>query len=112
MNRLQTNQRACGCLPSLQLRCQDLPKAFCRPVRDAAAYRKSDGHSFPCWPKDICHKPDGDIIPDFLSDPAYLGEFRKASEPLWNHAVEALKARSIDMRDKLHIAGYAASWSA
>jgi Protein of unknown function (DUF4238) len=81
-------------------------KHFAGPSGMLRAYRKSDGRSFPCWPKDICHEPDGDIIPDFLSEPAYLGEFRGAFEPLWNHAVEALKARSLDMRDKLHIAGY------
>jgi hypothetical protein len=81
-------------------------KHFAGPSGMLRAYRKSDGHTFPCRPRDICHEPDGDIIPDFLSEPAYLGEFRNAFEPLWNHAVAALKARSLDMRDKLHLAGY------
>ncbi len=50
----------------------------------------------------ICHEPNGDIIPDFLSEPGYLGEYRAEFEPLWNHAVDALKRWSPDMRDKLH----------
>src|ERR1700693_4680825 len=79
---------------------------FAAPSGMLRAYRKSGKPSFPCWPADLCREPNGDIIPDFLSDPAYLGEFRGAFEPLWNQAVEALKKRSLDMRDKLHIAGY------
>jgi hypothetical protein len=63
-------------------------KHFAGPSGMLRAYRKSDGHSFPCWPKDICHESDGDILHDFLSDPAYLGEFRKAFEPMWNHACQ------------------------
>jgi Protein of unknown function (DUF4238) len=70
------------------------------------AYRKSNGATFPCWPKDICRELNGDIIPDFLSEPGYLGEYRAGFEPLWNSGVAALKARSLDMRAKLHIAGY------
>jgi len=79
---------------------------FAGPSGMLRAYRKSDGATFPCWPKDICHEPDGDIIPDFLSEPGYLGDYRAGFEPLWNSGVAALEARSIDMRDKLHIAGY------
>jgi hypothetical protein len=75
------------------------------------AYRKSDGLSFPCRPADICHEPDGDIIREFLSEPKYLGEFRSAFEPMWNHAVDAIKRRSPDMRDKFHIAGFWAALS-
>jgi Protein of unknown function (DUF4238) len=81
-------------------------KHFAGPDGKLRAYRKSDGASFPCRPDDICKEPDGDIIPDFLSEPAYLGEFRKAFEPLWNSSIASLKAHSVDMRDKLHIAGY------
>src|ERR1700733_3734903 len=81
-------------------------KHFAGPTGMLRAYRKSDGVSFPCKPKDICREPNGDIIPDFLSEPEYLGEFRGAFEPLWNQSVAALEAHSGDMRDKLHIAGY------
>lgn len=79
---------------------------FVGPSGMLHAYRKSNGASFPCWPKDICHEQNGDIIPDFLSEPGYLGEFRAGFESLWNSSVEALKARAVDMRDKLHLAGY------
>jgi len=79
---------------------------FAGPSGMLRAYRKPDGRTFPCRPKDICHEPDGDIIPDFLSEPGYLGEYRAGFEPLWNRGVAALKARTLDMRDKLHIAGY------
>jgi hypothetical protein len=81
-------------------------KHFAGPSGMLHAFRKSDGRSFPCRPKDICREPDGDIIPDFLSEPGYLGEYRSAFEPAWNHAVAALNTRSPDMRDKLNIAGY------
>ncbi len=37
------------------------------------AYRKSDGKYFPCRPKDICREWNGDIVPDFLSNPNLLG---------------------------------------
>jgi hypothetical protein len=70
------------------------------------AYRKSDGKYFPTRPVDICHEPDGDIIPDFLSDPAYLGAFRGAFEPMWNHVVAALKSHACTKDVKFHIAGY------
>jgi hypothetical protein len=70
------------------------------------AYRKSNGADFRCWPKDICLERNGDIIPDFLSEPGYLGDYRAGFEPHWNSGVEALKTRAIDMRDKLHLAGY------
>jgi hypothetical protein len=81
-------------------------KHFAGPTGMLRAYRKSDGLSFPCKPKDICREPNGDIIPDFLSEPEYLGEFRGEFEPLWNRSVAALETRSGDMRDKLHMAGY------
>jgi Protein of unknown function (DUF4238) len=70
------------------------------------AYRKSDAKYFPTRPPDICHEPDGDIIPAFLSNPAYLGAFRGAFEPVWNHVVAALKARACTQDVKFHVAGY------
>lgn len=79
---------------------------FAGPSGMLRAYRKSNGATFPCRPRDICHEPGGDIIPDFLSEPGYLGDYRAGFEPLWNSGVAALEARSLDMRDKLHIAGY------
>jgi hypothetical protein len=79
---------------------------FVGPSRLLCAVRKSDGRSFPCRPRGVCHEPDGDIIPDFLLEPKYLGEYRSAFEPSWNRAVSSLKAHSIGMRDKLNIAGY------
>jgi hypothetical protein len=79
---------------------------FAGPSGMLRAYRKSNGATFPCWPRDICREPGGDLIPDFLSEPGYLGEYRAGFEPLWNSGVAALEARSLDMRDKLHIAGY------
>src|SRR5436305_669902 len=70
------------------------------------AYRKADAKYFPTRPADICHEPDGDIIPNFLSDPAYLGAFRGAFEPMWNHVVEALKSGGCTNEVKFHVAGY------
>lgn len=70
------------------------------------AYRKSDGKTFPCRPRDICAEPNGDVIPDFLSEPGYLGDYRAGFEPAWRQAVDALGRRAVDMDDKLHIAGY------
>ena len=70
------------------------------------AYRKSDTASFPCRPRDICKEPNGDIIPDFLSEPQYLGQYRSEFERVWNHGIHALEGRSLNMQDKLYIAGY------
>jgi hypothetical protein len=70
------------------------------------AYRKSDGKTFPCAPKDICRELDGDTIPEFLSDEKLLGKYRTIFEGAWNPAVEALQSRLIDREIKLHIAGY------
>jgi hypothetical protein len=70
------------------------------------AYRKADGEDFPCRPADICREANGDTIPNFLSDPAYLGAFRGTFEPVWNHAVAALEARAMAADVKFHIAGY------
>jgi hypothetical protein len=84
-------------------------KHFAGPSDLLRAYRKSDGLTFPCKPADICREPDGDIIRDFLSEPTYLGEFRSAFEPLWNHAIAALMKRTPDAMDKFHVAGF---WAA
>jgi hypothetical protein len=70
------------------------------------AYRKSDGSSFPCWPRDICRETDGDIIPDFLAEPTYLGEFRAATEPHWNPSLAALKERAVGAQDKYSMSAY------
>lgn len=70
------------------------------------AYRKADGKNFPCRPADICRETNGDTIPDFLSDPTYLGAFRGAFEPMWNHAVSAVQLRAMSAEVKFHIAGY------
>jgi hypothetical protein len=70
------------------------------------AYRKSDGKTFPCAPKDICKELDGDTIRDFLTDDKYLGKYRATFEAGWNPAIEALQKRVVDRDTKLHIAGY------
>jgi hypothetical protein len=44
---------------------------FAGPTGLLRAYRKSNGATFPCRPRDICHEPDGDIVRDFLSEPGY-----------------------------------------
>lgn len=38
------------------------------------AYRKSDAKQFPCWPADVCHEWDGDLNPEWLKEPALLGQ--------------------------------------
>src|SRR4051812_22576616 len=70
------------------------------------AYRRSNGKTFPCPPKDICAELDGDTIPEFLVDEKLLGKYRKIFEGAWNPAVEALQKRGVDQETKLHIAGY------
>jgi hypothetical protein len=81
-------------------------KHFAGETGKLRAYRKSDEKTFPCGPKDICKELDGDTIPDFLTDPEYLGKFRAIFEAAWNPSVEALEKRTIDREAKLHIAGY------
>ncbi len=81
-------------------------KHFAGDTDKLHAFRKSDGKSFPCAPKDICHELDGDIIPDFLTDEKYLGKFRATFEKEWNAAVAAVEAKTPTDTDKLHIAGY------
>jgi Protein of unknown function (DUF4238) len=73
------------------------------------AYRKSDLATFPCWPKDICRELDGDIVPDFMVDPTYLGQYRKLVERYWKPAVAELEQRAISVETKLAVAGYAAN---
>jgi hypothetical protein len=64
-------------------------------------YRKSDLKHFPCRPRDVCHEWDGDLITEYLTDPARLGKFRKIFEPRWKPTVERLSAGKIDPKDKL-----------
>lgn len=70
------------------------------------AYRKSDGRSFPCWPDNICHEWDGDLVRDFLKDEALIGGFRKLFEPAWDRAIADLVNGMEDPTVKLAIAGY------
>jgi hypothetical protein len=70
------------------------------------AYRKSDGLSFPCRPKDICHEWDGDLVHDFLKDEALIRGFRKIFEPAWDRAIIGLVDGVEDPTVKLAIAGY------
>jgi len=79
---------------------------FAGPNGMLRAYRKSDGRSFPCRPRDVCRETDGDVVPDFLSEPGFLGIYRGSFEPLWNSAVAALASRRCDMQDKQVVAGY------
>lgn len=79
---------------------------FTGPGRMLRAYRKSDGRTFPCWPRDVCKEPNGDTIPDFLSEPSFLGEYRENFEPFWNGAVKSLAERKFGIWQKQTIAGY------
>jgi hypothetical protein len=73
------------------------------------AYMKSDGKKFPCHPKDICHEWDGDIIPDFLSNPQSLAKYRKIFEPVWNPALNELQAGRVSPAEKIALSGYIAN---
>ena len=79
---------------------------FSAPGAMLRAYRKSNGVTFPCWPRDVCKEPAGDTIPEFLSEPSFLGEFRAEFEPLWNGAVKALAERKFRPYEKQIVAGY------
>ncbi len=79
---------------------------FAGPGGMLRAYRKSDLATFPCWPRDVCKEPDGDTIPDFLSEPGFLGEFRADFEPRWTRAVEALAQGMVGIGEKQTLAGY------
>lgn len=81
-------------------------KHFAGDTGKLHAFRKTDGKSFPCAPKDICHEIDGDLIPDLLTDEQYLGKYRATFEKEWNVAVAAVEAKTPTDSDKLHIAGY------
>jgi hypothetical protein len=70
------------------------------------AYRKSDGNTFPCRPYAICHEWDGDMIPDFMVQPDYLGQYRAMFEQNWGLAVDAIEAQACPDDVKLAIAGY------
>ncbi len=70
------------------------------------AYSKQNGKEFPCWPADVCREWDGDLNSKWLQDPALLGQFRKIFEPLWNPALDNLRAGTVSPADKLAISGY------
>jgi hypothetical protein len=70
------------------------------------AYKKSDAKQFPCHPTDICHEWDGDVIPDFLSNPRSLAEYRKIFEPVWNPALTELQAGRVSPAEKIALSGY------
>jgi hypothetical protein len=71
--------------------------------------RKSDGLTFPARTEAICHELARDIIPDFLENPAHLGEYRKLFEPHWNEAIGELTARRWSPDIKMAISGYMAN---
>lgn len=73
------------------------------------AYRKSDAKQFPCWPADVCHEWDGDLNPEWLKEPALLGQYRKIFEPLWNAAVAGLLTKELSHQDRFAVAGYVAN---
>lgn len=73
------------------------------------AYRKSDGMQFPCWPADVCREWDGDLNPDWLKEPALLGQYRRIFEPLWNVAIAGLLSNSASHQERFAVAGYVAN---
>lgn len=83
-------------------------KHFAGPNGMLRAYRKADGKTFTCPPKDVCHEWNGDIIENFHSDPQKLANYRKLIEPKWNPAIADLQAGKLPPESKLAIAAY---WS-
>ena len=81
-------------------------RRFAGPDGMLRAYRKSDGSTFPCAPRAVCHELDGDIVPEFLPEPGLLGAFRKDSEPFWSGAINALADGSFTVEDKLAVSAY------
>ena len=79
---------------------------FCGPDGMLYAYRKTDLNQFPTRPADICREIDGDVIPDFLSNPTILGDFRAIFEPQWNPAIDELLTGKYSDAGKMTIAGY------
>jgi hypothetical protein len=69
------------------------------------AYRKQDGQSFPCWPKNVCREWDGDLN-RLLPHPELLGDFRKMIEPYWNSSVETVLTGRMSYHDKFVVAAY------
>ncbi|UVK56786.1 DUF4238 domain-containing protein [Mesorhizobium sp. AR02] len=84
-------------------------KHFVHPGGMLHAYRKSDLKDFPCHPGDICREMGGDIVPDFLSKPEALGEYRKTFEPYWKPSVEALANGHAPADVKFAVSGYMAN---
>jgi hypothetical protein len=83
---------------------------WCDPKNDLPlqAYRKSDLKHFPCWPRDVCYEWDGDLVPEYLTDPTLLGKFRKLFEPPWKPIVERIGAGIIGAEDKVVLS---AAWA-
>lgn len=71
-------------------------------------YRKPEGTTFPCWPKDVCHEWNGDINP-VLRQPELLGNYRKYFEPHWNASTANIVSGKIVAHDKWAISGYMAN---
>lgn len=84
-------------------------KHFGDPNRDGMlnAYRKRDGHQFPCWPNDVCREWDGDLN-DLLTEKSLLGDFRQMVEPYWNESVANAESGRPTYHDKFVIAMYMA----
>lgn len=72
------------------------------------AYRKRDGKTFRCWPKDVFHEWDGDQN-RLLQHSQLLGDFRKMIEPWWNPSVATLLRGNMTYHDKFVVAGYLAN---
>ena len=68
------------------------------------AYRKSDGTSFPCHPKDVCHEWDGDQNP-LLAKKELLGDYRKIFEPQWNSSIGTLLAKTMSPQKMFAVSG-------
>jgi hypothetical protein len=73
------------------------------------AYRKPDGATFQCWPKDVCHEWDGDLNPEILNRPELLGDYRKIFEPQWDPALAKMLSHDLSAGDKFVIAAYMAN---
>lgn len=72
-------------------------------------YKKSDGATFKCWPKDVCHEWDGDLNPAIVVRPELLGDFRKIFEPHWNPSIANILVGKISANDKFVASAYMAN---
>lgn len=73
------------------------------------AYRKSDGVTFPCWPKDVCHEWEGDKNVALLERQELLGDFRKIFEPHWNESISSILSGEVSPNEKFVVSGYMAN---